>query len=180
MADPPRLAHSSDCIRMNTDNTQLIARIEQLERANRRLMLAAISGMIAPVLVIAGWKQAPTVPDVLQAHKLEIVDQHGVPLVTLNTGRNDEGGAVTLRDKDGERRAWWTSSPDGSNLGLVKEHDPKKEGSYVAGMSVGATAAEMNLISPQNGMLSATIRDDKPRLDLWGIKGNSVFAAPFK
>ena len=165
---------------MEMENKQLLARIERLERSNRRLTLAAIVGVITPVLMLAGWKQAAQVPDVLQAHKLEIVDQHGVPMVSLNTGRNDEGGSVTLRDKDGERRAWWSCSPNGSNLGLVKEHDAKAEGSYVAGFSVGASAAEMNLISPANGMCSATVRDDKPRLDLWGAKGNSVFGAPFK
>ena len=165
---------------MNQDNSELVERIERLERANRRLTFLGIGGLVVAALAIVGWKQAPEIQDVLQVHELQVVDQHGVPLLTLNTGRNAEGGEITLRDKDGERRAWWACDPDGSNLGLVKEKDTKMEGSYTAGFSVGATAAEMNLISPGNGMSSVTVRDDKPRIDLWGKKGNSVFAAPFK
>jgi hypothetical protein len=165
---------------MTAEHQNLLQRVERLERSNRRLGLVSAACLLVPALALLGWRQAPTIPDVIQTHKLEIVDQHGVPLVTLNGGRNDEGGAVTLRDKDGERRAWWTASPDGSNLGLVKERDIKTEGSYTVGMSVAANAAEVNLISPANGMSSMTVRDDKPRIELWGIKGNSVFAAPFK
>ena len=163
-----------------TGEHELLQRIERLERSNRRLTLIAAVCFLVPVLALFGFQQTAQIPDVIQTHKLEVVDQHGVPLVTLAPGRNDEGGAVTLRDKDGERRAWWNAYPDGSNLGLVKERDVKTEGSYTAGFSVGATAAEMNLISPSNGMASVTVRDDKPRLDLWGVKGNSLFGAPFK
>ena len=165
---------------MDMESKELLTRIERLERSNRRLTFLCGVCLVTPLLALAGWQQAVNVPDVLQTHKLEVVDQHGVPMVTLNAGRNDEGGAVTLRDKNGERRAWWTCNPDGSNLGLVKERKANEEGSYTAGFSVGSSAAEMNLISPGNGMASVTVRDDKPRVDLWGAKGNSVFAAPFK
>jgi hypothetical protein len=172
---------TSESVRMTADHRDLLQRIDRLERSNRRLTLIASGFLVLPLLMIAGWRQTPQIPEVLQTRKLEIVDAKGVPLVTLNTGRNDEGGALTLRDSDGERRAWWTSYPGGSNLGLVKERDPKVGGgSYTAGFGIGATAAEMNLISPGNGMASVTVRDDQPRVDLWGVKGNTLFAAPFK
>lgn len=87
---------------------------------------------------------------------------------------------MTLRDKNGERRSWWTCSPEGSSLALAKEKDPKIEGSNTAGFSVSQSSAEMNLIGPGNGMLSATVKDDQPRVDLWSAKGKSLFAAPWQ
>lgn len=164
---------------MTAEHKDLVTRIESLERSNRRLTIISAACLLLPVLALVGWQQTPAIPDVLQTRKLEVVDSHGVPMVILNAGRNDEGGAVTLRDKDGERRAWWTCSPEGSNLALVKEHEQNAQGSYTAGFSVGSTAAEMNIISPQNGMCAITVRDDKPRIDLWGTKGNTLFAAPW-
>jgi hypothetical protein len=162
-------------------NDQLLNRIERLERSNRRLTLACCACLFLPVLALVGWQNAaPQIPDVAQVHKLEIVDQRGVPMVTIDTGRSNEGGGITLRDKDGERRAWWTASPDGSHLALVKEKDPKSDGTNTAGFSVTQNSAEMNLIGPGNGMFSATVRDDQPHMEMWNSKGKSLFAAPWK
>jgi len=164
-------------------NLALSARIERLERANRRLSLTCGLSLFVPLLAIIGWQNATppaTQIDSLQVHKLEVVDPHGVPLVTLNTGRNDEGGSITLRDKNGERRAWWTADPDGSNLALAKEKEPNSDGMNTAGFSVSAGSAEMNLIGPGNGMFAATVREDQPKLDLWSPKGVSLFTAPWK
>lgn len=162
---------------------ELLSRIEKLERSNRRLLALCSLSLLAPVLALVGWQEAaqvPTTPQVLRVHSLEVVDQRGVPMVVLGTGRDNEGGSMTLRDKGGEKRAWWTSSPDGSNLALVKEKDPKHEGANTAGFSVSAGSAEMNLIGPENGMFSATVKDDEPRIDLWSSKGKPLFAAPWK
>ncbi|MEA2554175.1 MAG: hypothetical protein QOJ65_2351 [Fimbriimonadaceae bacterium] len=159
----------------------LTLRVERLERSNGRLKLMCAASLALPIIAIAGWQDArPSVPDMLRVRKLEVVDSKGVPMVTLGTGRNSEGGTVTLRDKNGERRAWWTASPEGSNLALMKEKDPSMDGSNTAGLSVSQSSAEMNLIGPKNGMLSATVRDDQPRLDLWSPKGASLFAAPWR
>lgn len=166
-----------------SENLELVARIERLERANRRLTLLSGAMLLVPVVAIAGWQdavQAPAVPDVIRARKIEVVDGKGVPMVSLTTGRNDEGGAMTLRDKTGERRGWWTSSPEGSSLALVKEKDAKMEGSNTAGFSVTPSSAEMNLIGPQNAMFSSTVKDDQPRLELWNSKGSLLFSAPWK
>lgn len=166
-----------------SESLEFIARIERLERANRRLTLLSGVMLLVPVIAIAGWQetaQAPVIPDVIRAHKIEVVDAKGVPMVALTTGRSDEGGAMTLRDKTGERRAWWTSSPEGSNLALVKEKDAKMEGTNTAGFSVSQSSAEMNLIGPQNAMFSSTVKDDQPRLELWSPKGSLLFSAPWK
>jgi len=41
----------------------------------------------------------------------------------------------------------------------------------------GVAALRVRLVSGSVAVLST---DDKPRLDLWGVKGNSLFGAPFK
>ncbi len=164
---------------MNAE-TDLLWRVERLERVNRRLTLLCAACLLVPILALAGWQEAEApVPGVLKVHELQVVDQHGVPLVTIATGRNQEGGAITLRDKNGEKRAWWLVNADGANLALAKEKTPQVDGSNTAGFSVSQSSAEMNLIGPGNGMLAATVRDDQPRLDLWGPKGKSLFAAPW-
>ena len=156
-------------------------RVERLERANRRLTTLCGGCLLLPILALCGWQETgQPIPEVLRVHELQVVDQRGVPMVTLATGRSEEGGAITLRDKNGERRAWWISNPAGSSLALAKEKDPKVEGSNTAGFSVSQSSAEMNLIGPGNGMLSATVRDDQPRVDLWSAKGKSLFAAPWQ
>ena len=165
---------------MNAE-TDLLERVSRLERANRRLTLLCASCLIVPVLALVGWQEAEApIPAVLKVHELQVVDQHGVPLVTLATGRSEEGGAITLRDKNGEKRAWWLANADGASLALAKEKTPQVDGSNTAGFSVSQSSAEMNLIGPGNGMLSATVRDDQPRVDLWSAKGKSLFAAPWQ
>jgi hypothetical protein len=164
-------------------NSALTSRIERLERANRRLTLAVGASLLVPVFALVGWQTpAPSATqiDYLQVHKLEVVDSKGVPMIALNTGRNEEGGSVTLRDKDGERRAWWTCDADGSNLALAKEKAPNSDAMNTAGFSVGAGSSEMNLIGAGNGMFTASIHDDQPKLDLWSAKGASLFSAPWK
>ena len=161
----------------------LSLRVERLEQANRRLTLVVCALLGSALFAVAGWQdaaQAPVIPDLLQVHKLQVVDLKGVPMVSFETGRSNEGGSITLRDKNGERRAWWTSSPEGSNLGLTKEKDPTMEGSNTAGLSVSQSSSEMNLIGPKNGMVNLSVRDDQPRVDLWNEKGKSVFSAPFR
>jgi hypothetical protein len=165
---------------MNAE-TDLLERVERLERSNRRLTLLCGACLLVPVLALAGWQEAEApIPQVLKAHEIQVVDQHGVPLVTLTTGRSEEGGLITLRDKNGEKRAWWMVNPDGASLALAKEKTPQVDGSNTAGFSVTQSSAEMNLIGPGNGMLSATVRDDQPRVDLWSAKGKSLFAAPWQ
>lgn len=161
--------------------TGLLERVERLERANRRLTLLCAGCLVLPVLALVGWQdaQAP-VPAVFKVHQLEVVDQRGVPLVTLGTGRSEEGGIVTLRDSNGEKRAWWTVSPAGASLALSKEKSAQGDATNTAGLSVSQNSSEMNLIGPGGGMLSNSVRDDQPHLELWGAKGKSLFAAPFR
>ena len=161
------------------DSEQLLARVDRLERANRRLTrsLIGLGGLIVFATAV-GFQQTPDVMDVLRVRKLEVVDARGVPMVTLDSGRRAEGGAITLRDSLGERRGWWTTSPDGSNLAM-SHVDPQTEKGSTAGMSASPNSAEMNLIGPDGAMLNSGARQGTPKIELWNSKGEVVFTAPW-
>lgn len=165
---------------IKSDQT-IISRIEVLERANRRLTILSSLSLLALVSMLVGWQQMPQAPpETIRARKFEVVDAKGVPMITLGTGRSEEGGAITLRDSLGERRGWWSASPEGSSLALTKEKAANAEGSQTAGFSVTKDSAEMNLIGADGSLLTASIKEDKPRFDLWGKNGEVLFSAPWK
>jgi hypothetical protein len=159
---------------------ELLARIERLEKSNRRLTLLSLFWLLLPLLAVVGWQNAPQVQELVRARQIEVVDERGVPMVILTTGRDGEGGAITLRDSTGERRAWWTSSPEGSSLAMTKERAANAEGGHTAGLSVDKDSSQISLIGPEGAMFSATVRGSDPRLDLWGDKGETVFGAPWQ
>ena len=101
-------------------------------------------------------------------------------MVILSTGRSHECGSIVLRDKLGERRGWWNSNSDGSSLALSTEGPQGEEGASTAGFSVAGGTAEMNLLGLNGAMLSASVKEHEPRLDLWGLNGASLFSAPWK
>lgn len=129
--------------------------------------------------VIQGDQKAPgEIQESIRVRRLEVVDRQGVPMVQLGTGRDGEGGSITLRDRLGERRAWWTSSPDGSNLALTFQANDDA-GVASAGLGVSSGGSELNLIGSGGAMLGATVRSDQPRIDLWRANGETIFGAPF-
>lgn len=155
----------------------VLARLERLERSNRRLRWIAGLGFAFPLLAIAGWQSA--VPDVLRVHRLEVVDSRGVPYVTLAPERTGSGGSIVLRDQMGEKRSWWEVGPGTAALGMVSEDNADAHNSTL-GFSVAPRRAEVDLIAGDGASLSASLKDEKPRLDIWSRDGKSLFGAPFK
>lgn len=155
------------------DVDQLTARIERLERKNRTLTVALLC---LPLLAAVGWVQAD---NVLRVKRLEIVDDHGVPLVTLSPDRLDEGGMITLRDKEGEKRAWWQAGPGTSSLTLNSE-GPDGSGDSTLGLTVGPKRSSVSMISKGGASLSAGLQGDNPKLELYDGKGHPLFVAPWK
>lgn len=153
--------------------SELVARVERLERRNRILTLALLS---VPLLALAGWK---TQDAVVKAKRLEIVDDRGVPLVVLSPDRLNEGGMITLRDKNGEKRAWWQAGPGTSSLTLNSE-GADATGDTTLGLSVGPRRSSLSLLSKGGASLTGSIQDDKPSVELYDTKGRSLFSAPFR
>ena len=89
---------------MNSEH-DLIARIERLERRNRRMSMLCGLSLLVPVLCVIGWRlpsdQAQTPVELLKVKSLQVVDDRGVPLITLGSDRLSNGGMITLRGQAG-------------------------------------------------------------------------------
>lgn len=157
----------------SVDTSDLVARIERLERRNRRLTILLLA---LPVLALVGWTQAG--PGSLQVRRLEVVDERGVPLVVLAPERGAVGGGITLRDANGERRAWFTANPDGAALTLNRE-GKDGEGDSTLGLSVGPRNGRLSILSRNGAALSATMQGDQPKVELYNTKGAPLFVAPW-
>ncbi len=155
---------------------QLAARVERLERRNRFLSLGLAMCLSVPLLALLGWQSAP---ETLRVRRLEVVDERGVPLVTLAPTRNNEGGSIVLRDSSGERRTWWQSGLNSSALTLNSQTDVG-EGDTTLGLAVGPKTAKLTMIGKSGSTMSASLENEEPRLDLWNAKGNLLFGAPWK
>jgi hypothetical protein len=155
------------------ETSDLLARIERLERRNRALTLFCF---LVPVLALVGWQQAT--PGNLQVRRLEVVDERGVPLVVLAPDRGAAGGSVVLRDANGERRGWFTANPDGAALTLNRE-GKDGEGDSTLGLSVGPKNGRLSILSRGGASLSATMQGDQPKLELYNPKGAPLFVAPW-
>lgn len=159
---------------MSHELEALSQRVAKLERRNRFLTLLLL---LAPILAIGGWQASP-VPDLLRVRRLEVVDERGVPMVILGTGRKGEGGSVTLRDALGEKRGWWQVEPAGSNLTMSA--DSGTENASTAGFGVTPRSSRLSLISPKGASVSASIEAETPRIDVYSTEGKVLFGAPWK
>jgi hypothetical protein len=155
---------------------ELNARLARLERKNKTLTGLCLLSLSVPLLALCGWQSA--VPDVLRARRVEVVDERGVPLVSLAPAREGEGGSVTLRDRQGERRAWWSARPDGAAFAATSGLPGEREG-HTLGMSVGGNGSQVVLIGPNGESLAASVEKEGPRLDLRNASGGSLFSAPW-
>jgi len=149
----------------------LLHRIERLERRNRLLTGALLA---LPLLALAGWK---TADDTLRVKRLEIVDDRNVPLVVLSPDRLNEGGMITLRDRDGEKRGWWQAGPGTSSLTL-NSSGPDGVGDSTLGLTVSPKTSALALLSKGGASLNAEMHEDKPKLEMNDTKGRGLFVAP--
>jgi len=156
-----------------------LARLERLERSNRRMRVFCALSLVAPLAAVVGWQVQEPVPDVLRAHRIEVVNATGVPMIVLSVDRTGDGGNVTLRDRLGEKRSWWQVGPGTAAFAMVSEGNQDAQNATV-GLSVAPRKAELSLFSGNGAAVSTGVRNEQPRLDLWNAKGTSLFSAPFK
>lgn len=154
------------------DHDALLARIDRLERRSRLLTGALL---VLPVLALVGWT---TRDDEIKTKHLEIVDERGVPLIVLGPDRMNEGGMITLRDKEGEKRGWWQAGPGTSSFTLNSEGSDGL-GDSTLGLTVGPKRSAMSLLSKGGASMTAQMNGDDPKLELYDTKGKSLFAAPW-
>ncbi len=150
----------------------LESRVRRLEVQNR-VLLVAVAGFA--LLFVLGF-QGEQVPDVARAKKIEVVDQRGVPIVTLGASR-EGGGEMVIRDETGDRRAWLSSGHGAARLGMVSgaEESP----SSALGLSVEPGRSHLGLTGGK-ASASAGVDDEQPTLELNGKDGRVLFAAPWR
>jgi hypothetical protein len=160
----------------HVESHELIARIERLERRNRYLTLACGLCLSIPLLAIIGW-QSPS--DTARVKRLEIVNDKNVPLITLDASRTGEGGSIIMRDSQGEKRAWWEVAPEKGAFTLTSAK-PDGTNDTTLGLQVGPKNARVAIISKNGALLSSSMEADTPQIEMYGTKGNVLFAAPWK
>lgn len=152
---------------------RLEERLLRLERANRRLL--ALWGLTIAAALAMG---AQTVTnDLVRARRIELVNEHGVPLAVLAPSRSGNGGELTLRDRDGERRAYLTVEPGSASLGLQggKADDP----AGTAAVRADGDGAVMGLVGSR-ASATVSVRKDHPKLATTDAKGRETFTAPWR
>jgi len=159
------------------ESSELLARIERLERRNRVLTRLCALTLAVPALALVGW-QSVGAPEVIRARRIEVVDERGVPLVTLGTDRTSDGGVVTLRDKLGEKRSWWQVGPGTAALTLNSDSADGTSDSTL-GLSVGPKSSRMSLLSKDGASLSASMQGNQPKIELYNTRGGPLFIAPW-
>ena len=148
----------------------LEARLDRLERANRRLRL--LWGLTVVAGCAFGFQR---VTDVVRARRIEIVDVRGVPVATLGPSR-EGGGELILRDREGERRANLTVEVGAASLGLQggRVEDP----AGTAALRADGTGAALGLVGKRASVV-ANVRGEKPRLATTDAGGKETFRAPW-
>ncbi len=159
---------------MPTQTSLLVARIERLERRNRLLSFSVLG---LSLLALVGWQASAA--DVVRARRLEIVDERGVPLVVLSPDRMNQGGMITLRDRDGEKEAWWQAGIGTSSLTLNSVGEEGTGGDSTLGLSVGPKSSALALLSKGGAALAVGMKEDQPSVQLFDTKGRPLFSAPW-
>ncbi len=157
---------------------EISKRLERVERSNRQLKFACGLCLAFPLLAVAGWQTAKPIPEVLQAHRFEVLDPQGVPVVAISSNRTSDGGSIVLRDKTGERRGWFEAVPSGGSMGLIGAA-PEDTGGTSIGLSASSEQATIGLSGRNSSGLNVDVSKDQPKIDLWNAKG-SLFTAPWK
>lgn len=155
-----------------SDLELLRERVDRLERRNRWLTGAL---MVLPLLAVVGWQASG---DTIKTHRLEIVDDRGVPLVALSPDRTSEGGMIMLRDRDGEKESWWQAGIGTSSITL-NSAGGEGAGDNTLGFNVSPKSSGMTLLSKGGASMSIGMANDQPSVQLYDTKGRNLFSAPW-
>jgi hypothetical protein len=159
-----------------SDFERLESRLRAVEKKNRILTALCSLCLVVPAMAIAGWRDQQ---QDLKVHSLQVMDARGVPMVTLGVTRDSTGGSITLRDATGDRRSWWETGVNTSNLTMSSDA-PDRSSDSTVGLSVGPKMAKLGMVSHNGAIASVNLNADSPRIDLWNSKGMLLFGAPWQ
>ncbi len=145
---------------MMSEPTVVDARLDKLERDNRRLKLTVGALLLALAAVpLIGAVMPEQIPEVIQAREFRVIDENGNVLASMSGGAS---GVISVRDENGNERAVMHA------FGFVylDENDTIRAAMTDGGIGYHdengtrrALMAEGILYSDQNGTVRAMISD---------------------
>jgi hypothetical protein len=145
-------------------------RLQRLERQNRALGAALL---LVCAAFLYGFTRQEALTDIVKAKRIELVDDQGVPLVTLAPSRSG-GGEMTLRDGAGDRRVWLTAEKGGARFGM-------SGGDNATSIGFGLDPKQARLaVTGGRAFVSETVVNGVPSIEADGQDGRILFAAPYR
>lgn len=115
--------------------------------------------------------------DLIQAKKIQVVDDKGIPLVSLEPTRGNEGGSIVLRDKSGDPKAWFNTGDGTARIGMIS--GAVDQPTATLGLSVSPDQTHIGLSSGRASMTSS-VENEKPYFEIIGRDGKALFSAPWR
>lgn len=147
-------------------------RVRSLERTNRILICLCATMSLA---VVYGF-QGESVSDLVRTKRLEVLDDNGVPVISLAPARSG-GGELLLRDESGDRRAWLTAANGAARLGMLSGTEDAPTASV--GFGVEPNHSRM-AISGTKATATTSVDNDAPSIELSASDGRVLFSAPYR
>lgn len=155
-------------------NESVVRRLEELERANRRLTWTTLTlSVILSLMFALGATKPTSTKDTIRARHLEIVDANGNTRISLETYRSGEPQAV-MRDDKGNLRIWMSVGPSGPEVWLRGV-----DGSMRAKLSGAADGASLSLFDETGSQRALFgLQGQQPALSLLDKGGKVIWKAP--
>ena len=170
-------------------STNIESRLEKLERANRRWRFLALA---VSIVTVSGLMMAQVGPNpvagVVRTKRLEVVNNFGVPVVTLDA--SDRGGQIQMMTGDGQlllealagsldvfnvegqKLVRLSATKDGE--GMLATYNHNGEGV----VAIGATKDGEGAVTTYNGsgqkLVSISATDDGGAVSVWNTDGQAV------
>lgn len=108
---------------MSSDHptSQVLTRLSQLERQNKRLQAVVILGSIAVGLALFSGAKAPDATGTVKARQFVVVDAEGKHMAELGPKEDGEGVNLVLRDSTGEGRVLLVANDTDASLSLIEK-----------------------------------------------------------
>ena len=147
--------------------TELIQRLERLERAHRRLKGFALAALLLATSLVTIYATQP-VPQKITAHGFDVVDDSGRARVSM--GMPSGRPSVWLRDAQGKMRVMVMISPDDAGIDVLDAQEEPR-----AALTVNPNGKSyIGLLGPgsgESGVYMTTAASGSPQIRLTDPQG---------
>lgn len=164
-------------------------RLEALARSNRRWRMAAcLMGLLTMAGLLMAQSGAVMVPELLRTRKLEVLNEQGVAVVTLEAGPRGglitttngqggllletEAGSFNIYNGQGQKLVRLSATKDGQ--GLVATYNHRGEGVVAMGSTKDGEGAFTTYNGSGQKLVSLSATDTGGALSVWSASGQAV------